>query len=185
MLNGASGSTAATVSTSAVTSATTGRQVEQQLQVQQPQPQQFRQLFNICRLFLRFNHRFCVFCNSWATATSDSVITCCCSVTAAQSLQDASFQPLQVAVRQPERGFYDFSHFFNNWRANSRFGTAATGTSVTIGCTCTSSCSRALQPVHLADVQLDSGSRLCQGQFRRRARYGQRHWRLGWISSSR
>ncbi len=142
MLNGDLSSTAATVSTSAVTSATTGAAVEQQLQVQQPQPQQFRQLLQICRLFLRFNHRFCVFCNFLGTATSDSVITCGCSVTAAAIIQDASFQPLQVAVRQPERGLYDFSHFFNNWRANSRFGSGGTGTSVTIGCTCTSSCSR-------------------------------------------
>ncbi len=43
----------------------------------------FGNFFNICRLFLRFNHRFCVFCDFRATATSDSVITCGCSVTAA------------------------------------------------------------------------------------------------------
>ncbi len=182
MLNGDLRFTAATVSTSAATSATTGAAGWQQLQVQQPQPQQFQQLLQDRRLFLRFNHRFCVFCNFLGYATSVSVITCGCSVTAAAITSDASFQPLPVAVRQPERGLLHFSHFFHNRCANNRFDSGGDGTSVTIGCTCTSSCSRCSSTVHLADVQLDSGSRLCQRPVRRCARYGQRHWRLGWIT---
>ncbi|STJ44767.1 Uncharacterised protein [Escherichia coli] len=138
-----SGSTAATVSTSAATSATTGAAGEQQLQVQQLQPQQFRQLLQYLAVSsCGSTTGSACSATSWATATSDSVITCGCSVPRQRSLQDASFQPLPVAVRQPERGFYDTGHFFNNWRANNRFDSGGDRTSVTIGCTCTSSCSR-------------------------------------------
>ncbi len=170
-----SGLTAATVSTSAALQRRLARQVEQRLQVQQPQPSSFGNFFNISRLFLRFNHRSACSATSWATATSDSVITCGVQLPRRQLLQDASFQPLPVAFGNLNRGFYNFSHFFNNRCVTTGSTAAATGTSVTIGCTCLLPVRAALRPLHLADVQLDRDPDFARGQFRRCARYGQRH----------
>ncbi|XNM79131.1 hypothetical protein ACLK19_07450 [Escherichia coli] len=69
----------------------------------------FGNFFNICRLFLgSTTGSACSATSGYGTLDRHH---CGCSVTARQLLQDASFQRLPVAV-QPERGFYDFSHFF-------------------------------------------------------------------------
>ena len=80
-------------------------------------------------------------------------------------------------------GFYDTGHFFNNWRANNRFDSGG---------------DRDLSHhrLHmyfflfallfnlyiLRTYNWIADPDFARGQFRRRARYGQRHWRLGWIT---
>ena len=80
-------------------------------------------------------------------------------------------------------GFYNFSHFFNNRCANNRFDSGGDR----------DLSHHRLHLYFFLFAQLFNlyilrtynwiaDPDFARGQFRRRARYGQRHWRLGWIT---
>ncbi len=144
----------------------------------------FGNFFNICRLFLRFNHRFCVFCDFLGYG----------NIRLGNHLRLFSYRG---GNHFRMRRFNHFRlRFGNRYGASTTSATssttgalttgstaAATGTSVTIGCTCTSSLFALLFNLYiLRTYNWIADPDFARGQFRRRARYGQRHWRLGWIT---